>query len=339
MPINIEIVTLDVSVKGCRVMACGNPAHIIAVDCAAAMTEKFEDHRETIAAAMRAGARLRIRYVPLHDDASEHVILPRDWTYGSTFFAWDFMAKAHRTFDAHFIVACASIDADANVADERDAQRRARPAPPGRSGDVLPPVVLPPRIVRRRSRAAYPAAAVLLLAAAGALWVGADSAVPPLQRIFGTPTPAPTITATASATPTATVDLRAMRAATATAAAVSRLATEESPCHPRSGICFDIDGRTLVLAIPPDARLLVYARPQLDPSAARAAMRHHIRSVEARDPSGEWLLLRMTDGEALWVQAAAVGVRDARDVVPEWAPSATPARPTTVRRRTPTPQP
>jgi hypothetical protein len=320
-------------------MACRNPAHMIAADCATAMPEKFEDHRETIAAAMRAGVRLRIRYVPLHDGESEHVILARDWTYGSTFFAWDFTAQVHRTFDAHFIVACASIDADANVADEREAQRRARPAPPGRSGDALPPVVLPPRIVRRRSRSVYPAAAVLLLAAAAALWVAADPAVPPLQRIFGTPTPAPTITATASATPTATVDPRVMRAATATAAEMNRRATEESPCHPRSGICFDIDGRTFVLAIPPDARLLVYVRPQLDPSEARAAMRHHIRIVEARDPSGEWLLLRMTDGEALWVQAAAVGVRDARDVVPEWTPSATPARPTTVRRRTPTPRP
>lgn len=307
------------------------------------MTDVPTDHREMISVAMRDGVRLSIRYAPPHSPVVERTVLPRDWTRGAEFFAWDYEFGAYRTFDAHFVTACRRVIDDSSLP-ERSAMRTSRVRSPGQGGS-LPPPLLTSRSSSARQR--FPRRVGILIGVCtvifciicARLWWGSGDAIDPWQRIFGTPTVLPTPTGTPEPTATSTIDSRRMLDATATAAEVHRQATEEAPCHPRNGRCFAVAGRTVVMAVPPDARLLVYASPELDPAAARAAMRHHIRAVEGRDATGEWLLLRMTDGEAFWVQAAAVGVHDAFDVVPQWQPNAETARPNVPRRKTPTPRP
>jgi len=300
------------------------------------------DVRETITASIRSRRRLRIRYAPPYEPVVERTVLPRAWTRGSEFFAWDYEAGAYRTFDAAFVTECRRVDDD-KAGTSRASIRATQVTPPGR-GEPLPPPVVTSRRAAPRRRIALRGRALIAVCAATAFvsgvlwWRAAGIDVDPLERLFGTPTAAPTSTAFPAATATSTSDPRRIRAATATAVEASRAATEEAPCHPRNGRCFELVDGTLVMAIPPEARLLVYARPVLEPALARQAMRHHIRAIEGRDASGEWLLLRMTDGESFWVQAAAVGVFDAVAVVPEWRDDDAAARPT-AQRRTPTPRP
>lgn len=307
------------------------------------MTDLPADFREMIDVAMRDGARLRIRCAPPHETVVERTVLPRAWTRGSEFFAWDYDAGVYHTFDAAFVTECRRVDDD-KAGTSRASIRAVQVLPPGR-GEPLPPPVVTARRAEPRRRFVLRGRTLIAACAAAALvsvifwWRAAGVDGDPLERIFGTPTAAPTPTALPTATATPTSDVRRIRAVTATAVEASRLATEEAPCHPRNGRCFELADGTLVMAIPPEARLLVYSRPMLDPALARQAMRHHILAIEGRDATGDWLLLRMTDGESFWVQAAAVGVFDAVAVVQEWRDEDAAARPTASRRRTPTPQP
>ncbi len=315
---------------------------------------------------MRSRVRLRIRYASPYDPESEHVIVARDWTVGSSFFAWDFGSRAYRTFDAAYITSLQIVEGEdaAGAPFDRDRVRpsppgrggapgsprpsppgrsgapgSSRPSPPGRSGasgsPSLPAAVEPIalRALRRFGRSIF----VLAILAGVLIFLASPERRTELfVRVLGTATPLPSSTPAPTASATATVDVRALQTATAAVRETVQQATLQAPCHPANGTCFELRGGTLVLALPQNALFLAYPAQEIDPAVARTAMRHHIRSVAARSEDGEWLLLRFTDGAELWVQSAAVSAQGALDAIPRAGtatPQATRARP----RRTPMP--
>ena len=292
----------------------------------------MDDPREFLTAAMRDHVRLRIRYVPRHDPESEHVVLPRGWTTGSSFFAWDFGTRSYRTFDAAFITHW-QVEASDGTPDPRSSVRAEKKiAPPGRSDPSLPvptaalPAGAPEGSADRYSfhirRLIRPAALLVLLAGLAALFFSPELRRAAHERAFGTATPLPAPTLPPAPTATATVDLSAVRNATAAAEQASVRATEEAPCYPANGVCFDVADQVIVLALPQNARVLAYAEPGIDATTARTVMRHHIRRIAARSADAAWLQLQLTDGSALWVQAAAVAAQGRLDLLPEYDRSA-----------------
>jgi hypothetical protein len=176
-----------------------------------------------------------------------------------------------------------------------------------------------------------PIALLVLLTASAVLLLSPELRRAAHERAFGTATPLPSPTLPPAPTATATVDLSAVRNATAVAEQASVRATEEAPCYPANGVCFDVADQVIVLALPQNARVLAYAEPGIDATTARTVMRHHIRRIAARSADSAWLQLQLTDGSALWVQAAAVAAQGRLDLLPEYD------RPASQPRRTPTP--
>ncbi|MCX6018937.1 MAG: hypothetical protein NTZ50_10635 [Chloroflexi bacterium] len=258
--------------------------------------------------------------VPPGEEAAEFVIEPRGWTYGSSFFAWNFGANAYRSFDAHYIADVARVDPAESNAGGRPQRRGARLASPGRSGFV-PPLPVPPVPMSKTSpvqpqNIGRVLAAAVLVAMFIAWLLVPDLRATAVQRIFGTPTSTAAPTATPMPISTSTPDPAVLRAATATASELSWQATRAAPCYFDNGLCMEIATGVVVLAIPPDARFLAYSTPQIDAVRARAVMRHHVRMIIARTADDAWLQLRMTNGDELWVQAAAVGASGSLQALP-----------------------